>query len=89
MDAQEKYLVRVNLVGEEGARRLQALDNKRLAFNALLADFLQKRVEILNNDFLGEEEKKFEVAGLREQSFEEKQWRRIEALERIYDSEQK
>ncbi|MCC8256091.1 lipase secretion chaperone [Vibrio campbellii] len=89
MDAQEKYLARVNLVGEEGAQRLQALDDKRAAFNTSLDDYLKKRAEILNNDFLGEEEKKLEIAGLREQSFEEKQWRRIEALERIHDSEQR
>ncbi|APX06580.1 lipase chaperone [Vibrio campbellii] len=89
MDAQEKYLTHVDLVGEEGAQRLQALDDKRAAFNTSLDDYLKKRAEILNNDFLGEEEKKLEIAGLREQSFEEKQWRRIEALERIHDSEQR
>lgn len=89
MDAQEKYLTRVDLVGEEGAQRLQALDDKRAAFNTSLDDYLKKRAEILNNDFLGEEEKKLEIAGLKEQSFEEKQWRRIEALERIHDSEQR
>ena len=89
MDAQEKYLTRVDLVGEEGAQRLQALDDKRAAFNTSLDDYVKKRAEILNNDFLGEEEKKLEIAGLREQSFEEKQWRRIEALERIHDSEQR
>ncbi|NIY90524.1 lipase secretion chaperone [Vibrio campbellii] len=89
MDAQERYLTRVDLVGEEGAQRLQALDDKRAAFNTSLDDYLKKRAEILNNDFLGEEEKKLEITGLREQSFEEKQWRRIEALERIHDSEQR
>ncbi|WP_045453001.1 lipase secretion chaperone [Vibrio campbellii] len=89
MDAQEKYLTRVDLVGEEGAQRLQALDDKRATFNTSLNDYLKKRAEILNNDFLGKEEKKLEIAGLREQSFEEKQWRRIEALERIHDSEQR
>ncbi|MHC0042053.1 lipase secretion chaperone [Vibrio campbellii] len=89
MDAQERYLTRVDLVGEEGAQRLQALDDKRAAFNTSLDDYLKKRAEILSNDFLGEEEKKLEIAGLREQSFEEKQWRRIEALERIHDSEQR
>ena len=89
MDAQEKYLTRVDLVGEEGAQRLQALDDKRAAFNTSLNDYLKKRAEILNNDFLGKEEKKLEIAGLREQRFAEKQWRRIEALERIHDSEQR
>ena len=89
MDAQEKCLTRVDLVGEEGAQRLQALDDKRAAFNSSLDDYLKKRAEILNNDFLGEEEKNLEIGGLREQSFAEKQWRRIEALERIHDSEQR
>lgn len=89
MDVQEKYLTRVDLVGEEGAQRLKALDDKRAAFNSSLYDYLEKRAEILNNDFLGEEEKNLEIAGLREQSFEEKHWRRIEALERIHDSEQR
>ena len=89
MSAQEKYLARVDLVGEEGAERLQALDEQRASFNASLNDYLEKRAEIINNDFLGEEEKKTEIAGLREQSFEQKQWRRVEALERIHDSESK
>lgn len=87
MDVQEKYLTRVGLVGEEGAQRLQVLDDKRAAFNSSLNDYLKKRAEIINNDFLGEEEKKTEIAGLREQSFEQNQWRRVEALERIHDSE--
>ncbi|WP_039984446.1 lipase secretion chaperone [Vibrio owensii] len=87
MSAQEKYLARVDLVGEEGAERLQALDEQRASFNASLNDYLEKRSEIINNDFLGEEEKKTEIAGLRQQSFEQNQWRRVEALERIHDSE--
>lgn len=87
MSAQEKYLARVDLVGEEGAERLQALDEQRASFNASLNDYLEKRAEIINNDFLGEEEKKTEIAVLREQSFEQNQWRRVEAIERIHDSE--
>ncbi|NOJ18238.1 lipase secretion chaperone [Vibrio jasicida] len=87
MTAQEKYLARIDLVGEEGAERLQALDEQRASFNASLNDYLEKRAEIINNDFLGKEEKKTEIAGLREQSFEQNQWRRVEALERIHDSE--
>ncbi|MFN1600637.1 lipase secretion chaperone [Vibrio harveyi] len=89
MSAQEKYLARVDLVGEEGAERLQTLDEQRASFNASLNDYLEKRAEIINNDFLGEEEKKTEIAGLREQSFEQNQWRRVEALERIHDSKSK
>ncbi|WP_041055284.1 lipase secretion chaperone [Vibrio owensii] len=87
MSVQEKYLARVDLVGEEGAERLQALDEQRASFNASLNEYLEKRAEIINNDFLGEEEKKTEIAGLRQQSFGQNQWRRVEALERIHDSE--
>lgn len=87
MSAQEKYFARVDLVGEEGAERLQALDEQRASFNASLNEYLETRAEIINNDFLGEEEKKTEIARLREQSFEQNQWRRVEALERIHDSE--
>ncbi len=63
----------VDLVGEEDAERLQALN--------------EQRAEIINNDFLGENEKKTGIAGLREQSFEQNQWRRVKAIERIHDSE--
>ncbi|MGI9947432.1 lipase secretion chaperone [Vibrio hyugaensis] len=87
LESQDKYLARVDLVGEEGAQRLQALDDKRASFNASLDDYLEKRAVILSNDFLGEEEKKIEIAGLREESFEQNQWRRVEALERIHDRE--
>ncbi|WP_104025561.1 lipase secretion chaperone [Vibrio hyugaensis] len=87
LESQDKYLARVDLVGEEGAQRLQALDDKRASFNASLDDYLEKRAVILSNDFLGEKEKKIEISGLREQSFEQKQWRRVEALERNHDSE--
>ncbi|WP_104040887.1 lipase secretion chaperone [Vibrio hyugaensis] len=87
LESQDKYLARVDLVGEEGAQRLQALDDKRASFNASLDDYLEKRAVILSNDFLGEKEKKIEISGLREQSFEQKQWRRVEALERIHDRE--
>ncbi|OPH55831.1 hypothetical protein B4U81_04265 [Vibrio campbellii] len=57
--------------------------------NASLNYFFEQRAEIINNDFLGEDEKKTEIAGLREQSFEQNQWRRVEALERIHDSKPK
>ncbi|EKA4466920.1 lipase chaperone [Vibrio parahaemolyticus] len=87
LSSQDKYLARVELVGEEGAQRLQKLDEQRATFETELTNYLEKRADILDDEFLGHEQKQLEVANLRKQSFETTQWRRIEALERIHDSQ--
>ncbi len=87
LSSQDKYLARVELVGEEGAQRLQTLDEQRAMFETELTSYLEKRADILDDEFLGREEKQLEIANLRKQSFETTQWRRIEALERIHDSQ--
>ncbi|HCG8029746.1 TPA: lipase secretion chaperone [Vibrio parahaemolyticus] len=87
LSSQDKYLARVELVGEEGAQRLQKLDEQRATFEIELTNYLEKRADILDDEFLGREQKQLEIANLRKQSFETTQWRRIEALERIHDSQ--
>ncbi|MBE3877356.1 lipase secretion chaperone [Vibrio parahaemolyticus] len=87
LSSQDKYLARVELVGEEGAQRLQKLDEQRATFEIELTNYLEKRADILEDEFLGREQKQLEIANLRKQSFETTQWRRIEALERIHDSQ--
>ncbi|EGQ9352620.1 TPA: lipase secretion chaperone [Vibrio parahaemolyticus] len=87
LSSQYKYLARVELVGEEGAQRLQKLDEQRATFEIELTNYLEKRADILDDEFLGREQKQLEIANLRKQSFETTQWRRIEALERIHDSQ--
>ncbi|MCG6453706.1 lipase secretion chaperone [Vibrio parahaemolyticus] len=87
LSSQDKYLARVELVGEEGAQRLQTLDEQRATFETELTNYLEKRADILDDDILDNEEKQLEIANLRKQSFETTQWRRIEALERIHDSQ--
>ncbi|HCM1363106.1 TPA: lipase secretion chaperone [Vibrio parahaemolyticus] len=87
LSSQDKYLARVELVGEEGAQRLQTLDEQRATFETELTNYLEKRADILDDEFLGHEQKQLEIANLRKQSFETTQWRRIEALERIHDSQ--
>ncbi|EGQ9316236.1 lipase secretion chaperone [Vibrio parahaemolyticus] len=87
LSSQDKYLARVELVGEEGAQRLQTLDEQRAAFETELTNYLEKRADILDDEFLGREQKQLEIANLKKQSFETTQWRRIEALERIHDSQ--
>ncbi|HBH7888655.1 TPA: lipase secretion chaperone [Vibrio parahaemolyticus] len=87
LSSQDKYLARVELVGEEGAQRLQKLDEQQATFETELTNYLEKRADILDDEFLGREQKQLEIANLRKQSFETTQWRRIEALERIHDSQ--
>ncbi|MBE4148769.1 lipase secretion chaperone [Vibrio parahaemolyticus] len=87
LSSQDKYLARVELVGEEGAQRLQKLDEQRATFEIELTNYLEKRADILDDEFLGREQKQLEIANLRKLSFETTQWRRIEALERIHDSQ--
>ncbi|HCH0946939.1 TPA: lipase secretion chaperone [Vibrio parahaemolyticus] len=87
LSSQDKYLARVELVREEGAQRLQTLDEQRATFETELTNYLEKRADILNDEFLDSEQKQLEIANLRKQSFETTQWRRIEALERIHDSQ--
>lgn len=87
LDSQDKYIARVALVGDAGAQRLQKLDEQRASFETQLATYLKQRQEILNRDFLGQDEKEAEIIALRKQSFDAAQWRRIEALERIHDSQ--
>ncbi|HHF3004471.1 lipase secretion chaperone [Vibrio diabolicus] len=87
LDSQDKYIARVALVGDAGAQRLQKLDEQRASFETQLATYLKQRQNILNRDFLGQNEKQAEIIALRKQSFDATQWRRIEALERIHDSQ--
>lgn len=86
LNEQDKYFTHVDLVGEDGAERLKALDEQRSDFNSSLDSYMKERSKILNNTALGEPEKQLEVVALREQSFQQIQWRRVEALERIYDA---
>ncbi|MCS0445199.1 lipase secretion chaperone [Vibrio diabolicus] len=87
LDSQDKYIARVALVGDAGAQRLQKLDEQRASFETQLATYLKQRQEILNRDFLGQDEKQAEIIALRKQSFDATQWRRIKALERIHDNQ--
>ncbi|MDW2144079.1 lipase secretion chaperone, partial [Vibrio sp. 1833] len=50
LSSQDKYLARVELVGEEGAQRLQTLDEQRATFETELTNYLEKRADILNDE---------------------------------------
>ncbi|CAH8239947.1 lipase secretion chaperone [Vibrio aestuarianus] len=82
---QAQYLERVELVGEEGAQRLAELDQQRERFSEQLAIYLQQRESVLNEQALTDDEKKQYIAQLRSETFDVKQLKRVEALERMQD----
>jgi lipase chaperone LimK len=82
-DEQSRYLARVEMVGEAGAQRLGELDNQRAQFQQALTSYLAQRAQLLADNSLSETQKAQQIAALRESSFDAKQWRRVEALERM------
>lgn len=82
-DEQSRYLARVAAVGEAGAERLSALDVQRTQFQQTLAVYLAERAALLADSHLSEAQKTQQITALREARFDAKQWRRVEALERM------
>ena len=87
LDNQQKYLNRVEIVGESAAQRLSALDAQREQFDSDFQRFITQRETILDNPNLSADQQAQEVAMLRNDLFTEQQIKRVEALERIHDSE--
>lgn len=86
LDSQQKYLNRVEIVGESAANRLSALDAERAQFDSDFQQFMTQRETILDNSNLSAEEQSYQVTLLRGDLFSEQQLKRVEALERIHDS---
>lgn len=87
LDNQQKYLNRVEIVGENAAQRLSALDAERAQFDSDFQQFMAQRETILDNPNLSTEEQSHQITALRGGLFPEQQLKRVEALERIHDSE--
>ncbi|MBW3695453.1 lipase chaperone [Vibrio sp. T187] len=87
LDEQGKYLSRSELVGEEGAERLEALDQQRNDFNSTLEGYFQEQNAILSDSSLTETEQQNLIAQLRTETFEPNQQKRVQALERIRASQ--
>ncbi|MCG7588088.1 lipase secretion chaperone [Photobacterium sp. OFAV2-7] len=87
MTDQERYLANQELVGTEAANRLEKLAIDRAEFEETVNSYLQQRDEILANSLLTIEEQQSEVALLRNKMFNEKQVRRVQALESISDEQ--
>ncbi|UPR53791.1 lipase secretion chaperone [Vibrio cyclitrophicus] len=87
LDQQDKYLKRNELVGEEAAQRLEALDQQRAEFEDALEVYQVERNDILNDAALSQLEQQETIADLRVAHFPSKQIRRVEAIERIWDKD--
>ncbi|MFM2581780.1 lipase secretion chaperone [Vibrio fortis] len=87
LDNQQKYLNRVEIVGESAAQRLSALDAQRAQFDSDFQRFITQRETILDNPNFSADQQAQEVALLKNDLFTEQQIKRVEALERIHDSE--
>jgi len=86
LDSQQKYIDRAQLVGEEAAQRLEALDDKRVQFESTLRGYLLQRSDILNDGTLSQDQQTNQIAALRSHAFPTSQLKRVQALERIHDS---
>ncbi|PSW06811.1 lipase secretion chaperone [Photobacterium lipolyticum] len=86
LDSQERFLVRQELVGQEAAARLEALDQQRVIFNMKVKDYLAERLSIIENTSLDNEMKVSSINELRRQWFDDKLQKRVQALEKISDS---
>jgi len=87
LDQQDKYLKRNELVGDEAAQRLEILDQQRADFEGALEIYLAERKDILDDTVLSQAERQKTIAKLRVAHFPSKQIRRVEAIERIWDTE--
>lgn len=85
LSTQEQYLAWNELVGEQGAQRLTQLSEQREQFSQHLENYLQQRSAVLENTRLNQDEKNQQITQLRTQTFEVKQLKRVEALERLRD----
>ncbi|MDX1301397.1 lipase secretion chaperone [Photobacterium sp.] len=86
LESRERFLVRQELVGQEAAARLEALDQQRVIFNMKVKDYLAERLSIIENTSLDNEMKVSSINELRRQWFDDKQQKRVQALEKISDS---
>lgn len=86
LDQQQKLITRTQLVGEAAAHRLAELDEQRASFQTTFDNYITQRGALLNSQYLSDQEKEQQIASLREKTFPSNQLRRIEALERIHDT---
>lgn len=84
--AAERYQRRAEAFGDEAAQRLQALDQKRAQWDRRLEQWLRQRQQILASSGLDPETQQRRLALARQQHFDEREVRRVQALERLRDN---
>lgn len=84
--AAERYQRRAAAFGDEAAQRLQALDQKRAQWDRRLEQWLQQRQQILASTGLDPSTQQRRLALARQQHFDERELRRVQALERLQDN---
>lgn len=82
----ERYQRRAAAFGDEAAQRLQALDQKRAQWDRRLEQWLQQRQQILASTGLDPSTQQRRLALARQQHFDERELRRVQALERLQDN---
>lgn len=84
--AEELRQIRTNLVGEEAATRLEALDQENADWDVRMNDWYVQRDALLKNTSLSQEDRERQLGDLRKNRFANEAERlRVEALERIRD----
>ncbi|WP_100753060.1 lipase secretion chaperone [Vibrio salilacus] len=82
---QQRYTTSIELVGQQGAERLAALDKQRATFQTELTHYLAIRQQLLTSASITDSSLQVQLNELRQQHFATKQLKRVEALERLYD----
>ncbi|WP_038174470.1 lipase secretion chaperone [Vibrio pacinii] len=82
---QQRYTTSIELVGQQGAERLAALDKQRATFQTELTHYLAIRQQLLTSASITDPSLQVQLNELRQQHFATKQLKRVEALERLYD----
>jgi lipase chaperone LimK len=75
------HSLRENVVGPEAADRLQALDDRRAAWNTRVSNYAQQRASILGMQGLSDQDKQAQIQQLQQQDFSVQERLRLAAFE--------
>jgi len=81
------YNIRAQTLGEDAAKRWQALDQERENWNNRVDSYFKQKKQILSSPVLNEQTKQQRLLSLKNNSFNEMEQRRLNALERIHQSQ--
>ncbi|SFO82884.1 Lipase chaperone LimK [Enterovibrio norvegicus DSM 15893] len=85
LDSDEKSYRLTDLVGEDAANRIHALEQEENAFDASVQAYLKERETLLNDNSYSEDERLQAIADLRSNHFSSDNHRRVQGLENLDD----